>query len=66
MKLGNEALQTVRRHGVEHTLWCLGLKSYEVALLRRSDPDLYEQVVQIRNAMHRQLAMNRRNVSYED
>ena len=66
MRATNEALHTVRRHGVEHTLWCMSLKSAEVAQLRESDPDLHEQVKRVRNAMNRQLAINTRNVSRED
>jgi hypothetical protein len=66
MRYTNEALRTVRQHGVEHTLWCLSLKSVEVARLGQTDPDLYEQVRRVRNAMHRQLAINTRNASRED
>jgi len=66
MKFTNEALRTVRQHGVEHTLWCLSLTSAEVANMRQIDPDLQEQVKRVRNAMHRQLAINKRNVSRED
>jgi hypothetical protein len=66
MKYTNEALRTVRQHGAEHTLWCMSLKSAEVARLRESDPDLHERVKRIRNAMNRQLAINTRNVSRED
>ena len=66
MRVTNEALRTVRQHGVEHTLWCLSLKSAEVVRLRESDPDTYEQVKRVRNAMNRQLAINMRNVSREE
>jgi hypothetical protein len=66
MRFTNEALRTVRQHGVEHTLWCLSLKSVEVARLHQTDPDLYEQVKRVRDAMNRQLAINTRNASRED
>jgi len=66
MRYTNEALRTTRKHGVEHTLWCLSLTSAEVVQLRWTNPDLHEQVKRIRNAMNRQLAINSRNVSYED
>lgn len=66
MKETNEALQTVRRHGVEHVLYCLGVKPDELRVIKRDDPEHYQQIVSVRNAMSRQLARNTYNVSRED
>lgn len=66
MKPTNEALRTVRRHGVEHVLYCLGVKPDELRAIREDDPELYQQIVSVRNAMSRQLARNTRNVLSED
>jgi len=63
MKQTNEALQTVRRHGVEHVLFCLGVKPDELRAIRQDDPELYQRIVSVRNAMSRQLARNTRNAS---
>ena len=66
MKAKNEAVQTVRRHGVEHVLYCLGVNPEELHRIARDDPEQYERIMKIRNAMSRQLARNLRNVAFED
>lgn len=65
MKPTNEALQTARRR-VEHVLYCLGVKPDVLRAIREDDPELYQQIVSVRNAMSRQLARNTRNVLSED
>lgn len=66
MKPTNEALTTVRQHGVEHVLYCLGVKPDELRAIREDDPEHYQRIVSVRNAMNRQLARNTYNVSRED
>jgi len=66
MRTTNEALHTVRKHGSEHVIWCLGLTSADVVRVRENDPELYEEIKRIRNAIKRQLAINMRNVAIDD
>lgn len=66
MKPTNEALQVVRRHGAEHVMYCLSLKPDEMRALKQDDPEEYKHVMEMRNAVGRQLARNTRNVSFED
>ena len=63
MKPTNEALRTVRQHGVEHVLFCLGVKPDELKRIRKDDIELYQRIVSVRSAMNRQLARNTRNAS---
>jgi hypothetical protein len=66
MKETNEALQIVRQHGVEHVLYCLGIKGNDLDRLKREDPEMHQRILSVRRAMSRQLARNTYNVSRED
>jgi len=66
MKITNEALQTVRRHGAEYVLECMRLTTLQFLQIKQEDPEEFERVKRIRTAMSRQLAINTRNVNYED
>jgi hypothetical protein len=63
MKAHNEAQGLVKKHHVEHILYCLSVKPDELDQLKHSDPERYEAVVGIREAVGKQLARNTRNVS---
>ena len=65
MKAKNEALQTVRREGYERTLWCLGVKREELDFYKKYYPELHEQIISVRSAIGRQLALNTRNVAVD-
>lgn len=63
MKAPNEAQGLVKKHHVDHILFCLSVKPDDLEVIKRENPERYEAIVGIREAVGRQLARNSRNVS---
>lgn len=63
MKETNEALALVKKRRVDYILTSLRATPEELELIRQDDPEKYEAMMDMRNAIGRQLARNMRNVS---
>lgn len=62
MKATNEAQGLVKKHHVDHILFCLSVKPDELEVIKRENPERHEAIIGIREAVGRQLARNMRNV----
>jgi hypothetical protein len=63
MKETNEALALVKKRRVEYILASLSATPEELEIIKRDDPEKHEAMMDMRNAIGRQLARNMRNVS---
>jgi hypothetical protein len=63
MKETNEALALVKQRRVDYILFSLSATPEELEVIKQDDPERYESMMDMRNAIGRQLARNMRNVS---
>jgi len=65
MKETNEALALVKQRRVDYILLSLSATPEELEIIKRDDPEKHEAMMDMRNAIGRQLARNMRNVSHD-
>jgi hypothetical protein len=63
MKETNEARALVKQRRVDYILLSLSATPEELERIRQDDPERHEAMLDMRNAIGRQLARNMRNVS---
>ena len=63
MKETNEALALVKQRCDDYSLLSVSATTDELEIIKRDDPEKHEAMMDMRNAIGRQLARNMRNVS---
>ena len=63
MKETNEARALVKQRRIDYILLSLSATPEELEIIKRDDPEKHEAMMDMRNAIGRQLARNMRNVS---
>jgi hypothetical protein len=63
MKETNEARALVKQRRIDYILFSLSATPEELEIIKRDDPEKHEAMMDMRNAIGRQLARNMRNVS---